>query len=532
MENYLVLSENIIKIAYIGITICDECKNHDIQSLCIDKTTTNKYLYCHKCKRFRKLEQYEFDSLLVYSKYVPQNEDVLIKIWASLMDINQKYTIEYINKNASKGYEQVRDELYQLVTYKSIELYDALPSRFLKNISEESVDCFTIMLFNRIEKSEKIDKINKIEKAKKSKKPIKIKETQSSSRKKLENFMKTNYQNTIRNILEEEPKLFKKMELNFEIVVSEDNQNSAIIRDYNKQFNNISEELFSIKIVNSICQLYKFVENYKMEWPDYNEYYIRKIHKVELGINTDEVSIDKISGSFFIDESEKTKIIIKSFENILNIFTKENIKKYKEQDKFHANLIKDFIENRYYEYGPDLGTAIFIYKNKEYFDKYIYKEIDYIKIINTIKKIKKEDSKNIHNNNLSKEIHKNETNTYKEDSNYIISDSKSSTKIIKEYEEDKEQQIIKKYHNSEIDNFTQEEKSNSNWGFWLSIVAIFINIISFFSLYKSYKAIKSMKETGKKYNKLAIAGLVISSLYVAKYIYVITTWITYLTINL
>lgn len=391
------------------------------------------------------------------------------------------------------------------------------------------MDCFTIMLFNRIEESENTKEIIK---EKNSEEEIKKRKSQPSSREKLEKIMKTNYQNTIENILEEEPKLFDKMELNFEIVVSEDKENNAIIRDYNNQFKNISEELFSIKIVNSICQLFKFIEKYKTEWPDYDEYYISKTHKVEFGINMDEVCIDKISRSFFIDESEKAKIIIKSFENILNIFTEENIKKYKEQDKFHADLIKDFIENKYYEYGPDLGTAIFIYKNKEYFDKYIYEEIDYIKIINTIKKIKKEDSKNICNNNLSKETHKNETNTYKEDSNYIISDSKSSTKIIEEYEEDKEQQIIKKYHNSEIDNFTQEEKSNSNWGFWLSIAAIFINIISFFSLYKSYKAIKSMKEAGKKYNKLAIAGLVISSLYVAKYIYVITTWITYLTINL
>ena len=39
------------------------------------------------------------------------------------------------------------------------------------------------------------------------------------------------------------------------------NENSQL---YN-QFNNISEELFSIKIVNSICQLYKFVEILKLK---------------------------------------------------------------------------------------------------------------------------------------------------------------------------------------------------------------------------------------------------------------------------
>ena len=286
MNNYIFSNENMIQIGILGITLCQKCKNHDIQILYIDKTTADKYLYCKKCRNYRKLEQEDFDKLLVYSKNVPQNEDVLIEIWESLMEINIENTIDYINKNVSKGFEQVRKELYQLVTYKSIELYDNLASKFLKNISEESVDCFLTMIINQ--KNENDD--NKVLKEQTSGKKIK-----KTSKEKLEKFMYENYQKTINNILDEEPCLFEDYILSFEANVSEDDENNAIISDTNYLYKDMSEELFSIKIVNSICHLYSFVEEYKKDWSDYNEYDIPNIHRVLIEIDSNEVNVKKVT---------------------------------------------------------------------------------------------------------------------------------------------------------------------------------------------------------------------------------------------
>ena len=106
-------------------------------------------------------------------------------------------------------------------------------------------------------------------------------------------------------------------------------------------------------------------------------------HIVTFDVLSNNVDV-KISNSFFTDE--ETKVIIKSiaFKNILKIFTKDNIEKHKEEDRFYADLISEFIEKEYYKYGPDLGTAIYIYENKKYFKEYIYGEKEAKNFLNFI----------------------------------------------------------------------------------------------------------------------------------------------------
>ena len=51
-------------------------------------------------------------------------------------------------------------------------------------------------------------------------------------------------------------------------------------------------------------------------------------------------------------------------------------------------MIKDFVDNEYYKLGIDVGTAIFVFKNYNYFSKYIEMNDELLNFIHVVKNSK------------------------------------------------------------------------------------------------------------------------------------------------
>ena len=297
MKNYIFSEEDVIQIAQLGIMKCSECNQYELQSLDMNRVTNEKYMVCYKCFKTKKITQKEFDNLLMYSKSIPQNKETLIEIWSTLLKLHQKHITNYYNETLYNSEQKNKEELYKIILNEIKSKYNDISPSFLENITKESINFFMNTLVKKNEIS--TDKIKE--------KNINSSVNKINSKKELNIFMKKNYQKTISNILDEEPKLFDKMYINFETIVS-DNNNSAIIRDYNNIYENVSTELFSIKIVNSLCHLYKFIKESKEGFSETDEYYIDKMHRVEFEVDSEEVKVIKISGSLIMDEGFKVTI--------------------------------------------------------------------------------------------------------------------------------------------------------------------------------------------------------------------------------
>ena len=465
-----VLNNNIVTLAELGIMHCPKCNQFEYQSLDINFQTRQKYIVCYNCFEAKEISQEEFDKLIIYSKTVPQDREIIENVWKIYAKINVKYTIDYINKNTLGSFEEKLEKICTYNLRKAKQEYkelNELNDLFLSVMMEESVKFFIQAIGIRmeiIEKEKEEEKYKNLDK--------------------INDFMKKYYQKTISNIIEKEPKLFDEMHLNFQSTVFE-NENTATIIDPDYIYKDISNELFSIKIVNSICHLYKYIEETKEGYNDLPDCYFDIKHIVTFAVLSNNVDV-KISNSFFTDE--ETKVIIKSiaFKNILKIFTKENIEKHKEEDRFYADLISEFIEKEYYKYGPDLGTAIYIYENKKYFKEYIYGEKEAKNFLNLVKKL---EPLNINEQEENKEENNENYNTV------IIGTEDNTNKKI------------------------NKTNSQAISGFIFSILSIFLHIIAFYSVYKSIKALSEIEKTNEKGIGLAISGIIISSLYILVFFY-------------
>lgn len=91
------------------------------------------------------------------------------------------------------------------------------------------------------------------------------------------------------------------------------------------------------------------------------------------------------------------------------------------------------------------------------------------------------------------------------------------------------ERLTDKYHQNQMMKNSEISETNSKalLGFILSLVALFVNIISFISFYLCIRAIDEINKKGQNGKGIAIAGIVISALFILKYIYVIIGLLLY-----
>ena len=82
------------------------------------------------------------------------------------------------------------------------------------------------------------------------------------------------------------------------------------------------------------------------------------------------------------------KVLIESFNSVLNLFSL--LEKVYKNNKLlpYGKMIKDFVDNKYYKLGIDVGTAIFVFKNYNYFSKYIEMNDELLNFIHVVKNSK------------------------------------------------------------------------------------------------------------------------------------------------
>lgn len=403
---YMDYNEKDIKdLLMMGIMKCPACGMFSLKYLAINTKTQEKYMHCHTCKTVIPISDENFNNVLIVGKEFPQDANFIDELFEEAYrwwDNNLPESIKD-HDELQKIADEYGEKLFHVLGSK----YHNLNNRFLSNTINNAFDCYIENWINAMKKAAEENNTNSEKKNNKKKdtktnsknsKPKKEKKStkNSSSKKSVDGFEKiilSDYHQTVLKFMSVNPDFFAIHPIKYNCIVSP-SEKSATFNDLygGYTYTDIPDELMAVRLVHSLCMLYQFLLQYKNNYPDYDNYNINKKYKVDWFITSSEVHISSVKGFglFGHDDNLYAKVIIDSFNSVLDLFSTLYRTYRYDKPLSYGKIIKDFIDNEYYLLGIDVGSAVFIFKNYKYFKEYIDINDDieeFINIINNSKNI-------------------------------------------------------------------------------------------------------------------------------------------------
>lgn len=356
MNDYIFDEKDVMSVAAIGVKKCEKCGKYVHHELDINIKSHDKYIVCTNCFIVNDITEEVFNTYLIYSKLVPQDLTEITKVWLEIVGIYHEIVVPYTEENDGMESSDFLDGLVNIVKKKMCK-----SGRY----SEIFIDQLARDAFNYF-----VDKLDEPQSEKYLNNRKEQPELEHKKEKKTINeIMKTDYQKTIYNILNEYERLFTGNYSSLEANISQYSK----FMEYYAYDEEISEELYAIRLVKTLCMMYRELQDYQENSPISEEYEIDETYSFEMSVDglNSFVKFKKGFGIFSGNEMMKTQILLEGFELFLKEIKSKKLTKYNGKKIKYINQIADFIKNKDYQYDEDLALALFIFENYSIFKKYI-----------------------------------------------------------------------------------------------------------------------------------------------------------------
>lgn len=359
---------NNYNIALLGYDQCPACHEFGLMGISVNLATNKKYYYCDNCKQAHIISDDVFAQLLAFSRGVPQDETIIRAMW----DYSINWYSKNVQINSKTNLMKTIDELGPKLFNELLSIFGNYNGKFISNIVNNSFDCYSISQI-------------------KSTKLSSSKGDKTKSIKNLEELILCDYRQSMLKIMNTNPDFFALHPIQINCIIDATNKKASILDLYGgDKYQSLPDEIIVIRLIHSLCLIYQFISNYKNQYPKYTKYEVKKKYEIDYYITANEVYISDDNGfrSFWRNDNLYAKVVIESFESILNLYSCLDSKGDYGISPSYAEIIKDFIKHEYYSLGIDIGLAIFLFKNQKYFKDYVITNENIKDFVNIIKKSK------------------------------------------------------------------------------------------------------------------------------------------------